>query len=155
MTIEKHPKSIIVKHAQLLADIILVVYDLRRSQASNGSNSFSAEAIEAIERKARECTIKMIMKMNDTAFRPIFVKLVEWADVGLPEKDRQGRVLRLIAIYGLIEEFFSTLKVQISSIYFSKTSRDAANYNTVHCHKLCKLYYRQRGGHPQERKARR
>ncbi|KAI9887517.1 MAG: HEAT repeat-containing protein 1 [Watsoniomyces obsoletus] len=116
LSIEKHPNSVIVKHSQLLVDILLGVYDLRRVQASNTSNSsFTVEEVGAIEGQARDCTIKMIMKMNDAAFRPLFVKLLEWADIGLPKKDRRGRVLRLTAIYGLIEEFFNTLKSFVTS----------------------------------------
>ena len=52
----------------------------------------------------------MIYKLNDAAFRPIFVQLVEWTSTGLLKKDVSGRKLRLESLYGFFDTFFGTLK---------------------------------------------
>ena len=100
-----------MKHAQLITKVLLNVLDLRRLRDANKISTFSAVDVGAAEELTIDCTIKMIMKMNDTAFRPIFVKLLEWADAGLPRRDHRGRNLRLTTMYCLIEKFFGSLKV--------------------------------------------
>ena len=100
-----------MRHAQLITRVLLNVLDLRRLRDANEISTFSAVDVGATEELTIGCTIKMIMKMNDTAFRPIFVKLLEWADAGLPRRDRRGRTLRLTTMYCLIEKFFGSLKV--------------------------------------------
>lgn len=66
--------------------------------------------IGTIEAKVYEQTLKMIYKLNDASFRPIFVQIVEWATTGLPKSDKTGRALRQYSVFGLLETFFSTLK---------------------------------------------
>lgn len=78
------------------------------------SSKFTAEGVGEMESTMHDIAIKMIMKMNDTTFRPIFAKLIEWAVTGLPKKEQRGRVLRLTTIYTLLGEFFATLKVSLS-----------------------------------------
>jgi len=57
----------------------------------------------------------MIYKFNDSTFRPIFAKLVEWAASGLPKKDKRGRILRLQSIYSFMAVFFGNLKSIVTS----------------------------------------
>lgn len=86
-------------------------FDLRRIQVLEKSSKFTREGVDEMERMMHDIAIKMILKMNDTTFRPIFAKLIEWAASSLPKKEQRGRVLRLTTIYTLLGEFFATLKV--------------------------------------------
>lgn len=54
--------------------------------------------------------LKMVYKLNDAAFRPIFVQLVEWTETGLPKSDKGGRALRRFSMYGFLQVFFENLK---------------------------------------------
>ncbi|KAI9789549.1 MAG: snoRNA-binding rRNA-processing protein utp10 [Peltula sp. TS41687] len=115
MAIEKHPKSIIIKHAQALADALLEAFDLRRLHALEKSSKFTTEAVIEMEKTMHGIAIKMILKMNDTTFRPIFSKLIEWAATSVSKKEQRGRVLRLTTTYTLLDEFFTTLKSIVTS----------------------------------------
>ncbi|KAL3490142.1 hypothetical protein BJX62DRAFT_143071 [Aspergillus germanicus] len=110
LSIEKHPKSATMKNLAVLSSILFRAFDLRREQVVLVSKSvFDVSDIEAIEDLFNDVTVKMIYKLNDTTFRPIFTKLVAWA-TGLPKKDTQGTVARLTTFYRFLQVFFSTLQ---------------------------------------------
>lgn len=71
--------------------------------------------IDDLESIVNEVAIKMIYKFNDSTFRPIFAKLVEWASTSLPKKDRKGRTARLRSMYGFMEVFFDNLQSIVTS----------------------------------------
>lgn len=66
--------------------------------------------IASIESGVNDKTLKMIYKLNDAAFRPIFVQLVEWAESGLSKNDKVGRALRRFSVYRFLQVFFENLK---------------------------------------------
>ncbi|KAI9817338.1 MAG: snoRNA-binding rRNA-processing protein utp10 [Phylliscum demangeonii] len=84
-------------------------------QALELAQQFGVDDVDEIERRTQDLVLKMILKLNDTSFRPIFAKFVEWATTGLRKKDRKGRVLRQITLYHLLEKFFATLKSLVTS----------------------------------------
>lgn len=111
MTIDKHPKSAITKNAILLSSIILKTFDLRRQALASDDKSESfMRNIASIETSVNEKMLKMIYKLNDAAFRPIFVQLVEWPSSGLAKSDKEGRALRQYSVYGFLQTFFDNLK---------------------------------------------
>lgn len=106
-----------MKNVDVLFDLLNDAFDLRRTQlCPRGSGSYEDEEIEEVEESVNDVTIKMIYKLNDTTFRPLFAKLTEWATIGLPEKDALGRAMRLTTFYKFLNTFFGTLKVS-SSLY--------------------------------------
>jgi U3 small nucleolar RNA-associated protein 10 len=111
LAIDKHPKTSISKNAALLANILMKVLDLRRQKhTGNETSADTQQQIDAIEASVNEKALKMIYKLNDASFRPIFVQFVEWASSGLPTSDESGRSLRQYALYGFLETFFDNLK---------------------------------------------
>ncbi|KAK5693800.1 snoRNA-binding rRNA-processing protein utp10 [Elasticomyces elasticus] len=111
LSIEKHPKSATMKNLPLLSNIIFKAFDLRREQLAQGSKTeFNLTNVDDIEETLNEVVIKMIYKLNDTTFRPVFIRLLEWATDGLPKKDKQGNVARLTTFYKFLQVFFGTLQ---------------------------------------------
>ena len=55
--------------------------------------------------------IKMIYKLNDATFRPVFVKLLEWATATSSKKGSKARLYRQTTWYSFLHSFFETLKV--------------------------------------------
>ncbi|XEU96489.1 hypothetical protein FSHL1_001774 [Fusarium sambucinum] len=111
LAIDKHPKSSISKNATLLLSIVTKVFDLRRQERAKGE--FSEQdllRLSALDASANDKALKMIYKLNDAAFRPVFVQIIEWSNSGLPKSDRLGRSLRQFSVYGFLEAFFGTLK---------------------------------------------
>jgi U3 small nucleolar RNA-associated protein 10 len=111
IAIEKHPKSATVKNVGILSKFFHKAFDLRREQVCSEDAQYEESELEDVENIVSDVAIKMIYKLNDTSFRPMFVELVEWATNGLPKKDALGRLMRLTSFYKFLESFFATLKV--------------------------------------------
>ncbi|KAL4913764.1 hypothetical protein BDW62DRAFT_157813 [Aspergillus aurantiobrunneus] len=110
LSIEKHPKSATMKNLPVLTTILFRAFDLRREQIALADQSaFDTSDLDEIEDLVNDVTIKMIYKLNDTTFRPIFIKLAEWA-TGLPKKDTAGSLARLTTFYRFLQVFFGTLQ---------------------------------------------
>ncbi|KAI9877013.1 MAG: snoRNA-binding rRNA-processing protein utp10 [Pleopsidium flavum] len=109
--IEKQPKSIIVNNSSSLTSIFLKAFDLRRIQFSPRTDeSYDDDEVEVAETAINEVAIKMIYKMNDTTFRPLFTRLLQWASTDLPKRDKKGKRLRLTSLFTFLGTFFDTLK---------------------------------------------
>jgi len=59
--------------------------------------------------------LRMIYKLNDAAFRPVFAQLMEWSISDLPKEDRLGRILRQQSLYAFLLAFFDNLKSIVTS----------------------------------------
>ncbi|KAL7789933.1 armadillo-type protein [Trichoderma ceciliae] len=111
MALDKHPKSAITKHAGVLSSILLKAFDLRRQTLARGETSEALLArVAALEESMNDKALKMIYKLNDAAFRPIFVQLIEWSSTGLPKDDIVGLAARRYSVYGFLQSFFDSLK---------------------------------------------
>ena len=113
--VEKHPKSVIAKHSTLLGEILLKGFDLRRSHALAEDATFDKKDIQELEDDLNGVAIQIIYKLNDSTFRPMFVKIVEWASQTLPKKDQIGRSSRATTLFTFLSRFFNTLKVRYPS----------------------------------------
>lgn len=123
LSIEKHPKSATMKNLSVLTSILFRVFDLRREQVALSTKSvFDTSDLEEVEDLVNDVTIKMVYKLNDTTFRPIFARLVEWA-TALPKKDTQGSLARLTTFYRFLQVFFSTLQVRFLQTLLKPYSR--------------------------------
>lgn len=96
--------------------LILNAFDLRRTKLLK---PYSEQEVESIESSINDMTIKMIYKLNDSTFRPLFVQLTEWATSEISKTDTAGRIARLTTFYKLLDTFFGTLKVRIHPPYWS------------------------------------
>ncbi|OAA38148.1 U3 small nucleolar RNA-associated protein [Metarhizium rileyi] len=111
IAIDKHNKSSITKNTSALSSILLKAFDLRRQVDAKGEMIEAAlREVAEIETSVYETSLKMIYKLNDAAFRPLFVQIVEWTNSGLPWNDRSGRNLRQYSVYGFLRTFFGNLK---------------------------------------------
>ena len=97
------------KNTTILTGILLKAFDLRRIRHGESSQAELKE-IGDVEKSVNEKALKMIYKLNDASFRPIFTQLVEWSGTGLSKADKAGKALRQYSVYGFLEEFFSSLK---------------------------------------------
>ncbi|KAH6671549.1 U3 small nucleolar RNA-associated protein [Plectosphaerella plurivora] len=116
VAIDSQPKSVVGKNVTTLSNILVKVLDLRRERHVEGDGLSDAESdqIGKIEASLNEVALKMIYKLNDAAFRPVFTNIVEWS-TKLPKSDANGRLQRRYSLYGFLEVFFGTLKSLITS----------------------------------------
>jgi U3 small nucleolar RNA-associated protein 10 len=115
IAIDTHPKSVVTKHSPILSSIFLNAFDLRMQRSLSPDDDLPIESINEIEDAVNSVAIKMIYKFNDSTFRPIFSKLIEWASSGLPKKEKTGRILRLQSVYSFLTVFFDNLKSIVTS----------------------------------------
>ncbi|PGG96383.1 hypothetical protein AJ80_09838 [Polytolypa hystricis UAMH7299] len=116
LAITKHPKSSTVKNVPVLIDLLYKAFDVRRTQfSSRTSSSYAEDDVDVIETHAYDVAIKMIYKLNDTVFRPLFIQLTDWATKGVAETDTTGRLMRLTTFYKFLGTFFGNLKSIVTS----------------------------------------
>ncbi|KAJ5087353.1 U3 small nucleolar RNA-associated protein 10 [Penicillium angulare] len=110
LAVEKNPKSTVSNNLGVLTTILFKAFDLRREQVALGARAkFDASDLDTAETTLNDLTIKMIYKLNDSTFRPLFSRIVDWATTGAP-KDEQGQLSRLTTFYKFLQVFFGTLQ---------------------------------------------
>ncbi|KAJ5623539.1 hypothetical protein N7490_012144 [Penicillium lividum] len=109
LAVEKNPKSTVANNIGVLTTILFKAFDLRREQTALGDRAqFDAGDLDEAETTMHDVTIKMIYKLNDSTFRPLFIKMVEWATSA--QKDEQAQLSRLTTFYKFLQVFFGTLQ---------------------------------------------
>jgi U3 small nucleolar RNA-associated protein 10 len=112
-TVEKVSKAAAVRLSSNINALCLLVMDLRRMKASDPLYS-DADILDA-ETTLNEIMIKMIYKLNDKCFRPIFARMVEWSNDDSVMDTGAGKSARQTALFGFTEHFFETLKSIVTS----------------------------------------
>ena len=116
--IESKSKSAISSNNEIIHDLLLKAFDIRRIQLKKvDDESYTEEEVSEVEDKLNEVSIKMIYKFNDAIFRPLFSRTVEWAtksqDLSTP--DNIDKELRQITLFKFLTLFFETLKSIVTS----------------------------------------
>ncbi|KAJ2901020.1 ssu processome component [Zalerion maritima] len=110
MALDKHPKTAVSKNLFSLSTVFTGALDLRRTKHAGGDwDDVVSSQIDALEDLVNEVALKMIYKLNDTTFRPIFSQLIDWS-LSLPNTDKVGQVARLQSLYGFLHAFFDNIK---------------------------------------------
>lgn len=111
LAIDRQPNSTIVKSSEILGDLLLQVFDLRRTQLSPPTiESYDQSEIDQVEGAVNDCAIAMVYKLNDATFRPLFLRILEWATTPTTKGDN-GTLHRQITLYTFLARFFYMLKV--------------------------------------------
>ncbi|KAI1335753.1 armadillo-type protein [Xylariaceae sp. FL0016] len=129
LAIDKHSKADIAKNVSTLSNIFLRAFDLRRRIYSTGEPADEVlRQLPRIDELIDNVGLRMVYKLNDTAFRPIFSQLMDWTSI-LPKKDIKGRHMRLLSVYGFLLSFFSSLKSIVTSYatYITDTAVNVLN----------------------------
>lgn len=112
LTIDRQPKSVIVQQSEMLCGLFLSMFDLRRIQLSSLTGySHDMAEIGVVEDAVNETAISMVYKLNDTTFRPMFSRMLEWTTFPTSKKDIKATVYRQTTWYTFLLKLFSTLKV--------------------------------------------
>ncbi|KAI5922209.1 armadillo-type protein [Camillea tinctor] len=115
IAIDKHSKADISKNITILSAIFLNAFDTRRVQHLKGDDGEDIiKHLPRVEEIINDVALRMVYKLNDAAFRPIFSQLMDWTSA-LPTKDTVGRSMRLVSVYGFLLSFFGGLKSIVTS----------------------------------------
>ncbi|CAP68527.1 uncharacterized protein PODANS_7_1690 [Podospora anserina S mat+] len=116
LALDKHARPAVTKNINILSEIFTKTLDLRRVVATGEiKTELSVEQLGQIDSLIIQTALKMIYKLHDAVFRPVFSKLVEWGWSGLPKSDASGRTLRLVSLYTFLDAFFEALKSIITN----------------------------------------
>lgn len=101
------------KNVSSLTTLFLAAFDLRRLEHAKGNSE--ANKFAGLEDAINDVALKMVYKLNDAAFRPIFSQLIEWSSSGLPKSDALGLIHRQQSVFGFLYKFFDNLKSIVTS----------------------------------------
>ena len=114
LAVDHNKRSGIVAIVQTLVEYLLQAFDLRRVQLTfRSEDSYEDAEVVEVEDTISALAIKIVYKLNDTVFRPMFSRLVDWA-VKCPsikkENFTRAHLLRQTTLFRFIATFFDTLK---------------------------------------------
>jgi hypothetical protein len=116
-TIQAMSRDALTTFYKQLFKFFLQAFDLRRLHESR----FSPVELKTLEKAIIMAFLQFVMKLNETIFKPLFLKLVDWATVEIKE-DAAGQEARLLFLYQLIDTLLEQLK-SIFSPYYRYRSR--------------------------------
>ncbi|PWN24696.1 hypothetical protein BDZ90DRAFT_234655 [Jaminaea rosea] len=109
-------RSAVASNYKAIFRFILRVLDQRRTTAS----SDPARTI-AVENAAVRVFTRLVLKLNETTFRPLFLRIYDWAALDLAEDDMplsdSGLVARRIALFKVSNALHEQLRGLISHYY--------------------------------------
>ncbi|KAI9675716.1 MAG: snoRNA-binding rRNA-processing protein utp10 [Caeruleum heppii] len=108
--IERQPKSEVTRHSRLLETFCRKALDLRRAAVEDGLGDLDSAELTLLESSIIQVLINAVMKMNDSSFRPMFIRLVEWTSEATGKMGERSKTLRLASLFGFLDKFFGTLK---------------------------------------------
>ncbi|BFZ59345.1 snoRNA-binding rRNA-processing protein utp10 [Saitoella coloradoensis] len=102
-------RAIIGTQAPTLMKFFLSTFDMRKNEL------FQGKVLQVLESRAIDVFIQMVMKLNDTTFRPLYLRLVDWVFGELQEKNEtQGALARQIFYYRFLATFMDAFKSVVS-----------------------------------------
>ncbi|EPY53636.1 U3 snoRNP-associated protein Utp10 [Schizosaccharomyces cryophilus OY26] len=110
MTFQNSTRTAVSTVYKSIFRFFLDSFDSRRSL-------FFAEDVDNVETKAVNVFLKFVMKLSDTTFRPLFLRLQSWAMEDLRETDPSGIVSRQTFFYNFLTTFLDTLKSIVTNYY--------------------------------------
>ncbi|KAK9465053.1 hypothetical protein V1512DRAFT_78294 [Lipomyces arxii] len=107
--IDKATRKAIVQDANRLFDFLLLAFDIRHAGRDMST-------VEKVESDVIEISMKVILKLNDKVFRPLFVRTAKWATDDVVESDAH-RQARYLVLFKFAEKLFRSLKSIVTSYY--------------------------------------
>ncbi|KAI7901693.1 uncharacterized protein BX663DRAFT_562160 [Cokeromyces recurvatus] len=101
-------RDVITSHYKQMFKFFLIVFDVRRSH----SKEFEESDVAVIEDAVINTFLDLVIKLNETLFKPLYLKVIDWATVELTGEDT-----RALFFYKLVDALFEKLK-SIFTPYF-------------------------------------
>ena len=102
-------KTVVQKSHQTLLTFFTHSLDVRRTSDSDESEELEDLAIQVV--------LDTVFKLNDTLFKPMFLRLIEWAVEDLKDSDSSGRWSRTTTLWRLLESLGTNLKALVTDYY--------------------------------------
>ncbi|KAI9486718.1 MAG: hypothetical protein EXX96DRAFT_646489 [Benjaminiella poitrasii] len=112
-TIRTMTRDVMTSHYKQLFKFFLTAFDIRRSH----SKDFEDLDVDVIEESVINTFLDMVMKLNETLFKPLYLKVIDWATVELSGNDSNESLSRALFFYKLVDALLEKLK-SIFTPYF-------------------------------------
>ncbi|KAI9492397.1 hypothetical protein BDB00DRAFT_883490 [Zychaea mexicana] len=106
----------------MIFKFFLMAFDVRRQYG----DKFNDLDIGELESAMINVFLDLVMKLNETLFKPLYLKIVDWATVELAEEKREESEKRVLFFYKLLDSLFDRLK-SIVTPYFGYVVDDVIN----------------------------
>ncbi|CAO3607877.1 unnamed protein product [Cunninghamella blakesleeana] len=99
--IRSMPRDLIINHYKQIFKFFLMAFDLRHQEKEN----MEIEEINECEESIIGAFLELVMKLNETLFKPLFLKVMDWA---LSEQENEPS--RVLFFYKLMDALLEKLK---------------------------------------------
>lgn len=109
-------RDVMTSHYKQLFKFFLISFDVRRTH----SKDFAEGDINEIEDAIISAFLDLVMKLNETLFKPLFLKVVDWATVELAVDEFAGSedsLKRVLFFYKLVDSLLEKLKSIFTPYY--------------------------------------
>ncbi|KAF8933369.1 HEAT repeat-containing protein 1 [Dissophora ornata] len=116
-TIQSMPRDVIAVHYKQIFKFFLGAFDYRRSV--HGQAQQITASVAAVEDAVIDAFMKLVMKLNETLFKPMFLKTLDWATTELQIAKASFRDMqdRLVFFYKLLNSLLEQLKSIVTPYY--------------------------------------
>ncbi|KAI8973417.1 hypothetical protein BDF20DRAFT_837366 [Mycotypha africana] len=109
-------RVVMTSHYKQLFKFFLIAFDVRRAH----KQEFDLNAISEIEDAIISAFLDLVMKLNETLFKPLFLKVIDWATVelateGVPMSEDSSS--RALFFYKLVDALLEKLKTIFTPYY--------------------------------------
>ncbi|KAA8900329.1 armadillo-type protein [Sphaerosporella brunnea] len=127
------PKSTVQKSHQQLLHFFTLALDLRREP--------EVEDVDSLEDSVLKVCLDMVYKLNDSIFKPMFLRFIEWGTEDLRSgDDEEGKSIRVGVVWKLMATLSENLKSLVTdyhtpllpSAISTLTSADPHDFATTH-----------------------
>lgn len=106
--VKNNTKGSLTRHSESFFTVLLQAFSLRRDYAlAHGDEA--AERLQGAYDMTTQTALDMTLKLNDSTFRPFFMRLVEWSAEELPNDDGSGNIRRGISLFDFSQRLFEQL----------------------------------------------
>ncbi|KAI8388394.1 uncharacterized protein BYT42DRAFT_559927 [Radiomyces spectabilis] len=107
-------RDVMTSHYKQLFKFFLLAFDIRRTHGKQ----FDADAINELEGSIINAFLDLVMKLNETLFKPLFLKIYDWATLELgDDRFSKAALERALFFYKLLDGLLAKLK-SIFTPYF-------------------------------------
>lgn len=101
----------------IITDIFIKAFDIRNLRFSIDTDDVLRESeIEEIENAIVDSAIAMVYKLNDTIFRPMFLKVWEWTESTSYKSKNGVWFRRKTTFYAFVAKFFQSFRVYTTKL---------------------------------------
>ena len=121
LTLKNADRAVLPTLLKTIFNFFLDVFDLRHRLQSAGS--FDLDVINKVEESAIGSFLELVTKLSESAFKPLFTRLYDWAVIdlaygkgkGAEKRLNERKTVLLHVMMGLLTKF----KVSTSTVYRS------------------------------------